>query len=58
MTLWYLAKPGSMFSIAEFFNVAKLTVKNVTNQVIIKLCHLSPKLITLPNIQEALVIAE
>lgn len=47
-----------MFTVAEFFNIAKSTVKNVTKQVIIELSRLSPKFIAWPNIQEAKVIAE
>lgn len=53
-----MSKPGSMFTVAEFFDVAKLTIKNVTKQVIIELCRLAPKFISWPNIQEASVIAE
>jgi len=58
ITLWYLAKEGSMGSVAEVFNVAKSTVKCVTRDVILELCKLSPKFITWPSKEDALILAK
>ncbi|CAI6354643.1 unnamed protein product [Macrosiphum euphorbiae] len=57
-TLWYLAKEGSMGSVAEFFNVARSTVKCVTRDIILELCKLSPKFIAWPSQEDALILAK
>jgi len=58
ITLWYLAKEGSMGSVAEVFNVARSTVKCVTRDVILELCKLSPKFIAWPSKEDALILAK
>jgi len=47
-----------MGSVAEFFNVARSTVKCVTRNVILELCKLSPKFIAWPSQEDALILAK
>lgn len=47
-----------MGSVAEFFDVARSTVNCVTKEVILELCKLSPKFISWPSKEDAVLVAQ